>query len=168
MIRASERRTCPRWWRRPSRRMDAATMTAQTAATAHVGVWSSALVPSPAPPPSPPPISSRRSPHRLNPAGREGVEWRRVEVGECVKCGRGGADETRRLLGGAAACLRRPRWRCASLFLNRAAVCPVGKDLRSQSSSSSNRKRTVFCGGWFSDLVLALSYCSKLAPELFF
>lgn len=49
--------TWPRWWRRPSRRMEAATMTAQTAATAHVGVWSSALAPSPpAPPPPPPPL----------------------------------------------------------------------------------------------------------------
>ena len=89
------RRTCPRWWRRPSRRMDAATMTAQTAATAHVGVWSSALVPTPlaAPPPPPsPPISSRRSrrsgvnelPCTKTPPRRS---WR-VEAGECVKAER--------------------------------------------------------------------------------
>jgi len=42
--------------------MDAATMTAQTAVTAHVGVWSSDLVPpaAAAPPPALP-ISSLRS-----------------------------------------------------------------------------------------------------------
>ena len=45
--------------------MDAATMTAQTAATAHVGVWSSDLVPPPAAAsPLAPPISSLRSRQR--------------------------------------------------------------------------------------------------------